>query len=47
VRRILSIEAFREVTLATWDDHVDVPGHHWVEAEARGKKSARVAFEVR
>jgi hypothetical protein len=24
-----------------------VPGRHWVEAEARGKKSARVAFEVR
>ncbi|MCA2980136.1 MAG: penicillin-binding protein 1C [Myxococcaceae bacterium] len=24
-----------------------VPGHHWVEAETRGKKSARVAFEVR
>ena len=23
MRRILSIEAFREVTLATWDDHVD------------------------
>ncbi|MFO0653429.1 MAG: hypothetical protein U0326_44825, partial [Polyangiales bacterium] len=23
MRRILSIEAFREVTLATWDDHID------------------------
>ena len=23
MKRVLSIEAFREVTLATWDDHLD------------------------